>query len=269
MCHENGLYSDGVYRINGYTSVYHHLLTVHKIGSDGAPVLDALKRESNTISGLFNKTHMNRDMDGKQHALFTAAYVYWVIVTNLSFRQVTNSTTVGLFQMHRPRTAPLFDTSHTGIKNAVLRGYRSRLEEVRVVLYMAVSKIHISCDLWSSTNLLSLLGVVAHFLDSNNFKRTILLGVPRVLGGHDGENVAASLLDVLRRFEVEKKLGVFVMDNAYNNNTYNKDTMLRALRKSIPSIQPGDRLRCAQPRCQSRAIWRYVLIQQSYQRSRR
>lgn len=59
---------------------------------------------------------------------------------------------------------------------------------------MAISRIHISCDLWRWTNFLSLLGVVAHFLKSNNLKRTILLEVQRMCSGHDGDNVRASLL---------------------------------------------------------------------------
>ena len=59
---------------------------------------------------------------------------------------------------------------------------------------------HISCDLWTSTNFLSLLGIVAHFLDSQNNKRNNLLALPRIWGKHDGASVAASLLEAIPRF---------------------------------------------------------------------
>ncbi len=102
------------------------------------------------------------------------------IKTNLSFRQATSDDIISLFQMHCHGTEPLFYKSPTGLSSVITRGYRERVQEVKYVLNSATTGIHISCDLWTSTNLLSLLGVVSHFSDSHHIKRTILLGVPRV-----------------------------------------------------------------------------------------
>lgn len=52
--------------------------------------------------------------------------------------------------------------------------------------------------------------------------------------------MAARFIEVISGFGLEAKLGCFVMDNSPNN-----DNMMRSLRKSIPTIQAGDRLRCA------------------------
>ena len=109
------------------------------------------KSKNNTITSMFSQAYVNRDMARQQQGLFTSTYSDWIIIMNLSFRQATNSTTIAMFRMYRPHTGPLFYRSHTGLRDAIIWTYYSRIEEVSRLLKMALSKIHISCDLWTFT----------------------------------------------------------------------------------------------------------------------
>lgn len=105
----------------------------------------------------------------------------------------------------------------------------------------AGSRINISFDAWSSDNGLSLLGVVAHFLDGEkHYLKTILLGLSQ-LNSHHGFEQARVLLEVLQNYAIDTdKLGWFVLDNASNN-----DIALAELSKIISFDPIKQRLRCA------------------------
>ena len=107
---------------------------------------------------------------------------------NLSFEQATSSITIAMFQLLCGRTKALFYTSATSLGYLINDSYLRRQDEIQLLLYGAKTRIHISSDLWSATNGLSLLGVVAHFLDALHKHRTVLLALPRVARKHDGPN---------------------------------------------------------------------------------
>ncbi|XP_044718832.1 uncharacterized protein HRG_07397 [Hirsutella rhossiliensis] len=70
-------------------------------------------------------------------------------------------------------------------------------------------------------------------------KRDVLLGLPRLVGPHSGENIAAYLKEVIDRYELGSKLGYFMLDNAKSN-----DTCLETLARWFPMDVSRRRLRC-------------------------
>jgi len=86
-------------------------------------------------------------------------------------------------------------------------------------LHSARSKIHLSFDLWSSPNALSLCGVVAHYLTADLQSRAILIGLERVKGAHSGENIAEAILRIIIEFGIAEKVGYFQGDNVGKNDT--------------------------------------------------
>ncbi len=85
-----------------------------------------------------------------------------------------------------------------------------------------------------------LLGVVGHLIDQAHIKRTLLLAMPRILGGHNGGDLAVAMLGVADRFEIRTQLGCFVTDNAGDN-----DTVMAAIGRDIRTVTESKRLRCA------------------------
>jgi hypothetical protein len=126
------------------------------------------------------------------------------------------------------------------LKKWIQRSYERRQLDIKSLLLLSKSKIHLSCDIWTSTNGLSLLGIVAHFVDESGKHQTVLLGLPRLRGSHTGVNIARCLAEVIRKYEIEDKIGCLMMDNASNND----GELIRELAKTI-SISKRHRLRCS------------------------
>jgi hypothetical protein len=83
----------------------------------------------------------------------------------------------------------------------------------------ARSNIHISFDLWTSPNYYTILYVNAHFINENGQRRTVLLGLRRVIGEHSGENMAVVLLELFKEYCIDGRIGFFMLDNAELNDT--------------------------------------------------
>ena len=75
---------------------------------------------------------------------------------------------------------------------------------------------------------MTILSVVAHFLQPDYINQAILLALRRLEGTHSGENQAELILDTLRTYNIEK-IRYFVCDNATLN-----DTALQAILRSSP-----------------------------------
>ena len=130
------------------------------------------------------------------------------------------------------------------IRDWVLKDFGKCKEQVLKQLNESERQIHLSFDLWTSPNSLALLGVVAHWMNKDKHLQTTLLGLRRLKGAHSGENMSAVVLEVIRTFQIENRIGYFVLDNAESN-----DTCIKSLSNHIDlpvlSGQPfGRRLRC-------------------------
>jgi hypothetical protein len=67
-----------------------------------------------------------------------------------------------------------------------------------------------------------------------------LLGLPKLHGAHSGDNIALVVSATMQSFRVDaKKVGYFVLDNAYNN-----DTAVAALADEYGFKATYQRLRC-------------------------
>lgn len=240
-CHLSGQHTGALLTYNSTSHIKQHLKTQHRIDEDGKPILaKALKRQSpwNSLQPA-RKEHSNGDSffdDGR----FSSSFLDWVLRRNLTFRQATHEDTRALFAQTREDITKLLYQSPTSLSDLIVRTYEQRKLDIQQLLIPAKSKIHISCDVWTSTNHLSLLGVVAHFLDKTYTHRTVLLGLPRLYGSHTGETLAICLLSMITKYDITSKVGCFVMDNAGNN-----DSMIEAIGRELPEVTKRSRLRCS------------------------
>lgn len=238
-CHLSNRFKGSLLVASGFKAIWGHLLKHHRIGKDGK----CIPHKPGSLERHF-KYGPNRagiqDFDQDKQRLVVSAFPDWVMFQNLSFSQATSPSTVAMFQLLRGNTEVLFYTSATSLSTHINASFVRRQDEIRSLLHGAISSIHLSNDLWSSTNNLSFLGIVAHFLDALQKHRTLLLGLPRLWGSHDGANQADAILKVASTYGITAQIGTFTMDNASNN-----DTMMAALSRQIPSINSQQRLRCA------------------------
>lgn len=100
-----------------------------------------------------------------------------------------------------------------------MEAYKHKKDEIHMMLQCSKSNIHISFDLWTSDNSLALLAICGHFVDKNHKIRTVMLALCRVKGSHSGENLTQTVIQVLKEYGINNKLGYFVLDNAESNDT--------------------------------------------------
>jgi hypothetical protein len=112
-------------------------------------------------------------------------------------------------------------TSHNNVSRYVIRLYNYLKPKVVVELSQSISKIHISFDGWTTKGgKRGYLGIVAHYVDSYGNLTDLPIALPQLAGAHSGEAMADVVMSIFKEFEITVgKLGYFVLNNAYNNNT--------------------------------------------------
>jgi hypothetical protein len=86
-------------------------------------------------------------------------------------------------------------------------------------MHTSLSDVSLSFDGWSSPNGLSLLGVVAHWIDKDCTLRSALIGLPQLEGQHSVEKIAKVVSALIHDYGIQRKIGAFMLDNAANNDT--------------------------------------------------
>ncbi|OBS17545.1 hypothetical protein FPOA_26357 [Fusarium poae] len=121
--------------------------------------------------------------------------------------------------------------THDTVKTWIMRQYGCQKERVKQRIQSAKSRIHISCDLWTSPNSLAILGVVAHYVTEDGQLEHHVLALKDIDSEHDGSHLAVAILKVVDEWGFASKLGYFVMDNAGNNDTMMRSLSLGLLRR--------------------------------------
>jgi hypothetical protein len=234
------------YNINkGSSSVSGHLRDVHgqswnekgqiiPCGRKGTPIPAGL--DSNKPREQIILNELSKEFD---EAHFRRLLVRWIVYDNVSFRQVDCEAFREFVTYLSPRAAQALPTDKT-IRRWIMKGYDMHKAAVKEALQGAVSKIHIAFDLWTSSNCLSLNGIVAHFIDAKFESRAILLATPEQNESHMGVEIADQVISVIEDFNIGDNLGFFVLDNASNN-----DTAMQAIGNRFGFDPQERRLRCA------------------------
>ena len=70
------------------------------------------------------------------------------------------------------------------------------------LLKTAQGKVNILFDLWSSSNILSLCGLVVYFIDIGGKLRHFLLSIPWLVGSYYGVNILESVAAIIYEFDL-------------------------------------------------------------------
>lgn len=149
---------------------------------------------------------------------FQALTMRWLVIEHMPFSVVDSDSFRDMIKELNPSLANYLG-QRMSVKRWIEDEYQYAKQQVKASLWTSLSKIHISFDLWSSPNGYALLAVVAHFLNTEYKVVAILLSLRQLNGAHSGENIAEILQEVLDDYSIVENLGVFVCDNASNNDT--------------------------------------------------
>ncbi|OWT42457.1 hypothetical protein VFPPC_18512 [Pochonia chlamydosporia 170] len=179
---------------------------------------EAFSRMSQSANPLKRRRHDDEPTDLNADK-FEQLYVKWIADCGVALRMATRETFRAVLKFLNPGVLSILPTSHQTIREWVMRTFETQKRRMRQVLQSAVSRIHFTVDLWSSPNKLGILGVVAHFIDSNGELVSYCVALREVHGRHSGENQAQIVMDVVEDYGIVTQVGYFVSDNADSNDT--------------------------------------------------
>lgn len=160
------------------------------------------------------------------------------LVESERFRNLLTMATPQIVETVMPR-------SGTTLRHHIEKEYNKRKDDVKLQLANCPSKINITFDMWSGPDRRSILGIVAHHVSGNSIPQATLLGVKRVFSVHSGENQTKYLLQTVREYGIENRIGYFTMDNAKSND----HAVLHFLRQQSPGeVESRIRSQCIQRR---------------------
>ncbi|KAK3898866.1 hypothetical protein C8A05DRAFT_37540, partial [Staphylotrichum tortipilum] len=119
----------------------------------------------------------------------------WIVTDDLSFTTLENPSLRKLFHIFNPTLAPIVSVSDDTLQRSTARWYNTEKMALQKTLASTPFKIHLSFDAWTSPNTITLLAVVAHFIDDKFNLQAKLLSMVPLKGSHSGETQSVAILD--------------------------------------------------------------------------
>jgi hypothetical protein len=233
-----------MYALNGGShSQIRHLKDKHNLDANG-PIQKKRRLDFNggaSTNTTIEQALLNQRISSFNPERFKTALVRWMAYANIAYRQVE------LPQFHDLLRLAYADIDAAGclptadtIVRWIKRDFQAYKSPIIELLNKVEGNIHFTFDLWTSSNLLCLNGLYAHYLDAFGKKKKILLSIPSITDSHTGENIAQGVASIIQEFGLKERIGYFVLDNAANN-----DKAIQTLGTIFNFDPVKRRLRCA------------------------
>jgi len=148
------------YKCTCTTHIHNHLSDRHNIIDNterGKPVPASTNPDEPQLAPIFNRS-------GPFHVdTFHKHLVDWMLTDRIPFRQVESETWRRFITTLRCEAISHIPRSGDTVRAWAMNRFDIAHAEVKQHLRLEISKIHISCDMWSSPNGHAFLGVVAHW----------------------------------------------------------------------------------------------------------
>ena len=142
-----------------------------------------------------------------------------------------------------PEAKSILSTAHSTIPKLIQSSFEISKDIVRKKLQSAISRVHLSLDIWTSPNQHLFLAIVGHFLDIDPKRQDALLAL-RTVSNHGGKEQGNIVFSVLQEYNIVRHLGIIMGDNASNNNTLCRAISTHLKEEGITWDAKQERLRC-------------------------
>ena len=179
-------------------------------------------------------------------AKFKSLLLRWIVCTNVSFSEVEHEQFRELLIYCNAVLGDLLPRSHNTIRDWVMKEFQAQRARVQGILAAYSGQVHLSFDMWTSTNSLALLGIVGHWIDGGAVQ-TALFGMKRLRGAHTGENMAEAVVSIIEEYSLQSKFGYFMLDNASTNDVCVRQLCEKLEIDGTVKDHSARRLRCYRP----------------------
>jgi hypothetical protein len=115
---------------------------------------------------------------------------------------------------------PELDTalfSRTTLKRMLKAEFKHQRGQLKMELASTCRSIALSLDAWTSSNHISIIGIIGHWLTPDFIYKGRVLEFAELRGTHSGENIAQVVFSMLQELNLQQKLLTITGDNASNN----------------------------------------------------
>ena len=150
---------------------------------------------------------------------YTESMVALLTRRRLPFSAVTWDEMQDIMLACNPAIEDLIMTSRHEAMRHITKNFTLYQSQLKAKLQSAVSKIHISSDLWTSPHRHGVLAVCARWVDEDYRPRRALLSLLEIRHNHSGEHQSQLIFSTLVSYSITKQLGCHTGDNATSNDT--------------------------------------------------
>jgi hypothetical protein len=200
------------------SNVKRHLREAHGLVVDSSMRAPQPMPRPGTIHGVIQGVNID---DVRFHL------IRWIVEKHVPFSVVEDQNFQKMISAMSQMTAAKLTTSGDTVRNWIEDEFiTAKKVIVDDILPRALSKIHLSCDLWSSPNGYAMCGIAAHFIGHQGTSQSVLLALRRMRDAHSGEYIGQVIIDVVEQYGFKSRLGVFVADNADTNDVAWRHSLL-------------------------------------------
>ncbi|EAQ93808.1 hypothetical protein CHGG_02043 [Chaetomium globosum CBS 148.51] len=203
---------DAIYTVEATSSASSHLEEKHKIVPPNKQV------DSSESKVSFHPSKRPRYAQVSQVRELQELLVGHIVNADLPFGIYTERYITEVFNRFDPSLASQIPWSRSSQRRQLETIYEQKRASVKASLKTAASRIHLVFDLWTSSNNYAVMAVSCHFLDSKGIQQQRLLALTRQSGAHTGNNLATTLLGIMKEWEIQDCVGTLVSDNASSND---------------------------------------------------
>ncbi|RKK76433.1 hypothetical protein BFJ68_g18036 [Fusarium oxysporum] len=150
---------------------------------------------------------------------YTESMVGLLTHRRLPFSAVTWDEMQDVMLSCNPAIEDLIMTSRHEAMRHITANFSLYQSQLKAKLQSAVSKVHISSDLWTSPHRHGVLAVCARWVDEDYQPRRALLSLPEIRHSHSGEHQSRIIFSTLDIYDIANQLGCHTGDNAASNDT--------------------------------------------------
>jgi hypothetical protein len=150
---------------------------------------------------------------------YTESMVALLTRRRLPFSAVTWDEMQDIMLACNPTIEDLIMASRHEAMRHITTNFSLYQSQLKAKLQSAVSKVHISSDLWTSPHRHGVLAVCARWVDKDYQPRRVLLSLLEIRHSHSGERQSRLISSTLALYGITKQLGCHTGDNATSNDT--------------------------------------------------
>jgi hypothetical protein len=216
------------YSTSNYKHIRKHLPYEHNVRLSATPIPS---RETPLLQYLRPSSTLPQDnieLQNQLRNLVDSRVANDLLITlitrhHMSFRFVEYPEFHELIAMFNPAATDVLIKSHTSVARHVERLYDLQQEQLKQALAQSRSKIHFTCDTWTSNYAaLELLAVTARWVTPEGRLTKALLNLHNLPLGHAGLETAPRLIQTIKQFGITNP-GYITSDNADCNDTMMKE----------------------------------------------